>query len=60
MNGLRLDPSEDALQGGYSGAVIVPGNSAGSKLIERVTSDKEGFRMPPVGERRSTRARSPL
>ena len=49
MNGLRLDNSEDGLRGGYSGAVIVKGNSASSKLIERVSSSKEGFRMPPAG-----------
>jgi hypothetical protein len=48
-NGLRLDQKEAALKGGYSGASIVPGDSAASKLIERLTSEKEGFRMPPVG-----------
>ena len=47
MNGLRLDQKNAALKGGHSGAVILPGNSAASKLIERVTSGKEGFRMPP-------------
>ena len=35
MNGLRLDQKGAALKGGYSGAVILPGNSAASKLIER-------------------------
>ncbi len=49
MNGLRLDDKAAALKGGYSGAVIVPGDSAASKLIERVTSEKDGFRMPPAG-----------
>jgi mono/diheme cytochrome c family protein len=38
MNGLRLDNSEDGLRGGYSGAVIVKGNSSSSKLIERISS----------------------
>jgi hypothetical protein len=47
--GLRLDNAADALRGGYSGAVIVPGAAADSKLIQRVTSAKEGFRMPPAG-----------
>ena len=47
MNGLRLDQKGAALKGGYSGAVILPGNSGASRLIERVTSGKEGFRMPP-------------
>ncbi len=49
MVGLRFDKKEDALKGGYSGPVIVPGNAAQSKLIERVSSDKEGFKMPPAG-----------
>ncbi|MBA3974847.1 MAG: hypothetical protein C0504_11595 [Candidatus Solibacter sp.] len=48
-NGLRFDDPAAALEGGYSGPVIVPGNSAASKLIHRVTSDKDGVRMPPAG-----------
>ena len=51
MSGLRLDNRTSALKGGYSGAVIVPGSSPTSKLIERVASAKDGFRMPPVGAR---------
>ena len=51
MNGLRLDDGEAALRGGYSGPVIVPGKSAASKLIERVSSTKKDFMMPPAGER---------
>ncbi len=49
MNGLRLDRRDAAMKGGYSGTVIVAGNAAESKLIARVVSDKEGFRMPPAG-----------
>jgi hypothetical protein len=49
MNGLRFDVKDAALAGGYSGPVIVPGHSAESKLIQRVSSDKSGFRMPPAG-----------
>lgn len=49
LSGLRLDQSEAALKGGYSGPVIIPGKSADSKLIARVTSTKKGFSMPPVG-----------
>ena len=30
--------------------VIAPGNAANSTLIQRVTSTKAGFKMPPVGE----------
>jgi hypothetical protein len=44
MAGLRLDTPEGALQGG----AIVPGNSAGSKVIARITSEKKGMRMPPA------------
>lgn len=47
--GLRLDNAADAAKGGYSGPVIVPGQSAASKIIERVTSTKDGHRMPPMG-----------
>ncbi|MGH9672951.1 MAG: PSD1 and planctomycete cytochrome C domain-containing protein, partial [Bryobacteraceae bacterium] len=38
MNGLRLDDRKTALL-------------ASEKLVQRVASDKEGFRMPPVGPR---------
>lgn len=47
--GVRFDNGADALKGGYSGTVIEPGNAAASKLITRVTSTKDGFRMPPSG-----------
>jgi hypothetical protein len=49
MNGLRLDRRADALAGSHAGPVIVPGDAAKSRIIERVTSAKEGFRMPPAG-----------
>ncbi len=49
ISGLRLDNGADAMKGGYSGAVIMPGKASASKLMERVTSAKEGFRMPPAG-----------
>ncbi|MEJ7609330.1 MAG: DUF1549 domain-containing protein, partial [Bryobacteraceae bacterium] len=45
MAGLRLDDIDAAIRSG----AIVPGRSAGSKLLERVTSTKKGFAMPPVG-----------
>ncbi len=54
-NGLRLDEKEAALRGGYSGRVIVPGSSAESKLVQRVASSKEDFRMPPIGPRLTAR-----
>src|SRR6185295_9514961 len=49
MNGLRFDQKEVAQKGGYSGPAIVAGNSAKSPLILRVSSDKDGFKMPPAG-----------
>ena len=49
QNGLRLDDGEAALAGGYTGAVIVPGKSAESKLIERVSSENSERRMPKMG-----------
>ncbi|MCX7605496.1 MAG: PSD1 and planctomycete cytochrome C domain-containing protein [Bryobacteraceae bacterium] len=48
-NGLRLDDPEAMLAGGYSGPVIVPGRPDESKLLQRVTSTKKGFQMPPAG-----------
>lgn len=48
--GLRLDVGSLALAGGDEGKVIVPGNSAASKLVELVTGLKEDV-MPPKGER---------
>jgi hypothetical protein len=50
-SGLRLDRRDDALRGGYSGAVILPGNSAGSRLVRLVSGQVEGLVMPPVGAR---------
>ncbi|WP_031498955.1 PSD1 and planctomycete cytochrome C domain-containing protein [Bryobacter aggregatus] len=49
LAGVRFDNGPDALKGGYSGPVIVAGKAEASKLIERVTSTKNGFRMPPMG-----------
>jgi mono/diheme cytochrome c family protein len=49
MSGLRLDQKAAALKGGYSGAVIAPGDSGASKLVERISSGKAGFKMPPAG-----------
>ncbi|MCY4599275.1 MAG: DUF1549 domain-containing protein, partial [Acidobacteria bacterium] len=50
MSDLRLDSREAALKGGASGVVIVPGDSAASKLVARISSSEDGFRMPPGGE----------
>ena len=48
-NGLRFDRHEAVLAGGYSGPAIKPNDSAGSPLIHRIASTKEGYRMPPAG-----------
>ncbi len=50
MSGLRLDQREAALKGGKSGPDIIPGNSAGSRLI-RLVSGVDGKVMPPAGAR---------
>src|SRR4051812_3316088 len=51
MSGLRLDNHDSALAGGYSGPVILPGNSAESKLIKRVSGTPGMMVMPPSGPR---------
>ncbi len=50
MKGLRLDRAEDALRGGESGAVIRPGDSARSRLIQLVAGVVPGQVMPPGGK----------
>jgi ankyrin repeat protein len=49
QSGLRLDLRQNALRGGDYGAVIVPGNSAESKLILRLSGFDAGLQMPPTG-----------
>ena len=46
---LRLDSAEHVAEGGRTGAVIVPGDPAASKLIMRISSPDKGTRMPPFG-----------
>ncbi|MBX3435905.1 MAG: PSD1 domain-containing protein [Planctomycetaceae bacterium] len=48
--GLRLDRKSLALSGGDSGQVILPGKSAESPLIQRISSDDPATRMPPDGD----------
>lgn len=48
--GLRLDVRSLAQRGGDSGPVIVPGNAAGSVLVERLRSSDAALRMPAEGE----------
>ncbi|HJZ59124.1 MAG TPA: DUF1553 domain-containing protein [Gemmataceae bacterium] len=47
--GLRLDTRKDALEGGNSGAVIVPGKSAESRLIHLTAGVDPDTKMPPDG-----------
>jgi ankyrin repeat protein/mono/diheme cytochrome c family protein len=49
QSGLRLDRRQNALRGGDYGVVIVPGNSAESKLILRLVGSEAGMQMPPTG-----------
>jgi hypothetical protein len=48
--GLRLDTKTAAMKGGASGPAIVPGKSAESELIRRVSSSDPAERMPSKGE----------
>jgi hypothetical protein len=47
--GLRLDDRKAALDGGNSGAVIVPGKSAQSKLVHATAGIDPDAKMPPTG-----------
>src|SRR5260370_39052043 len=49
QSGLRLDRRQAALRGGDYGPVIIPGNSAESKLIRRLVNGDGGLQMPPTG-----------
>ena len=51
MSGLRLDNRAAALKGGYSGPVLVPKDSEGSRLIRLVSGQVDNLVMPPAGER---------
>ena len=48
MGGLRLDSKEAAMAGGKSGPVIIPGNPAGSVLIQAVRRTHASLKMPPT------------
>jgi mono/diheme cytochrome c family protein len=50
--GVRLDLKQGALEGGDSGAIIVPGKAAESKLLHLVAKLDGETQMPPVGEGR--------
>jgi hypothetical protein len=50
MGGLQLDTREHALKGGKSGAVIVPGDPAKSRLALAVSYNDAKLKMPPSGK----------
>src|SRR5579884_1683373 len=47
--GLRLDDGVAAQKGGNGGAVIKPGDAAGSRLLKLVAGLDEELKMPPEG-----------
>jgi len=52
-SGLRVDSRTALLKGGDFGAAIIPGDAAGSHLIEVIVSTDDDVKMPPKGERLS-------
>jgi Planctomycete cytochrome C len=50
MGGLVLDTKSGLLQGGVSGAAIVPGNPAGSLLMRVMRYGDSMLKMPPAGK----------
>jgi hypothetical protein len=50
-SGLRVDSRAALLKGGDFGAAIVPGDAAGSHLVEVIISTDDDVKMPPKGER---------
>jgi cytochrome c553 len=47
---LRLDHSSFIETGGDTGSPVVPGDMAGSRLIEAISYDNVSFQMPPKGK----------
>src|SRR5262249_56928688 len=47
---LRLDQAKAALAGGNSGAVIKPGDAAGSRLLKAVAGLDADLKIPPDGK----------
>ena len=50
---LRLDKREDVFRERTDGPVVVPGNPAGSQLIQRITTDDPDDVMPPPDSHKS-------
>src|SRR5690349_3498503 len=49
--GLRLDSVDGVLRGATSGLVVMPGNSAGSRLVVLISGSDAKLVMPPNGPR---------
>jgi ankyrin repeat protein len=49
MNNLRLDRRSSAMKPATGGSNIGPGNSAGSRLYQRLIGSQFGAQMPPAG-----------
>lgn len=49
-SGLRVDTAASAISGGDGGPAIVPGDSAASVLLRKISSTDPAERMPPEGE----------
>ena len=50
LGGLRLDSRQAIVAGGTRGAAIVPGDPAGSLLIQAIRHDHAELKMPPQGK----------
>src|SRR4051794_15866831 len=48
-SGLRLDTAAAAIGGGDSGAAIVPGKAAESRLFQAISGTGDAEKMPPEG-----------
>lgn len=53
--GLRLDTAAATIRGSDNGPVVVPGQPAGSGLLDRVSTKDKDSRMPPEGAALSAR-----
>jgi mono/diheme cytochrome c family protein len=50
-SGLNLANYTGVMKGSGGGAIVVPGRSTASRLVEVITATDEGERMPPDGDR---------
>src|SRR5262245_34318632 len=50
MGGLRLDSRDAARKGGNHGPAVVPGDSAGSRLLTAISYEDLNLKMPPAGK----------